>query len=226
MEDNSQKSLFDVLIHKGTLKQSIYKNTLNAFDLVKKVLREKDRIYQERYKASDEKIPFIETEIGEFELQVQFAGDILIFMMHTNVFEFPRMHDVMLSQYIKDDKERSYCGMISIYNFLADSFKYNRLNDIGYMIGRLFINKDNCYFIEGKRELGMLYPNFGNEYFDEAAANKLVESAILYTINFDLLVPPYESLVQVNVGDVRSYMESYNLKTGKRLGFKFQADKE
>jgi len=226
MEENNQPSLFDIIVRKGTLKQKIYQNTVEAFNLIKKVIYAKDKIYRENYTSGKQKIPFIITEAGEFELHVQFAGDILIFVMHTNVFEFSRSHEVMQTQYIREDKERSYCGMISIYNFLADSFKYNRVNDIGYMIGRMFVNKDMCYFIEGKRELGMLYPNFGKEKVDLDSTDKIVSSAILYTINFDLLVPPYESLVQVSVGEMKSIIDSYTLKTGKRLGFKFQADQE
>ena len=44
---------------------------------------------------------------------------------------------------------RTYCGVINMYNFLSDSFKYNRENDLGYLIGRMFINKENT-FVEGK----------------------------------------------------------------------------
>jgi hypothetical protein len=226
MEENKQPTLFDIILHKGSLKQKIYKNTAEAFSLIRDVVYAKDKFYRENYSAGRQMIPFTITEAGEFELHVQFAGDILIFVMHTNVFEFSRSHEVMQTQYIREDKERSYCGIISIYNFLADSFKYNRVNDVGYMIGRMFVNRDMCYFIEGKRELGMLYPNFGKEKVDLATIDKVVSSAMLYTINFDLLVPPYESLVQVSVGEMKSIIDSYTLKTGKRLGFKFQADKE
>ena len=93
-------------------------------------------------------------------MELKFAGDVLIFMMHTNVFEFPRHHEIMRTSYIRDDKNRSYCGIINIYNFLADSFKYNRENDIGYLIGRVFINYENHYYIEGKKELGLIYNDF------------------------------------------------------------------
>jgi len=164
--------------------------------------------------------------MGDFEVKLQFAGDILVFSMHTNIFEFSRYHEVMSTTYIKEDKSRSYCGIINIYNFLTDSFKYNRMNDVGYLIGRIFINKDKCYFIEGKREVGLLYNNFGKEVFDKQASRKVVESAILYAINFDLLTPPFDSVKEISLVEMRSISDSYTLKTGKRLGFKFQADKK
>jgi len=134
------------------------------------------------------------------------------------------MHEVMKTQYINDDKSRSYSGVINVYNFLADSFKYNRMNDVGYMIGRIFINRDKHYFIEGKRELGMLYNNFATSVISQETVTQIVESAILYTINFDLLTPPYDAVKLVTVSEIQASLENMVLKTGKRLGFRFQAD--
>ena len=224
MDASPRQDLFEVLIKKGQLKHKVFSNTHNAFKLIKSAIFDLEAEYKTLYKGHPEAIPFICQDKGDFEVQMQFAGDILIFVMHTNVFEFSRYHDVMLTDYIKDDKTRSYCGIINIYNFLADSFRYNRVNDLGYLIGRIFINKDMSYFIEGKREIGLLYNNFGAEVLNEDAARKILESAILYTLNFDLLTPPYDSLKEVSVAEMMSMMDSLTLKTGKRLGFKFQAD--
>jgi len=71
-----------------------------------------------------------------------------------------RNHQVMSTPYVNKDAYRSYCGIINIYNFLSDSFKYNRINDIGYLICKLFIHKERHYFIERKRKSGFLYNNF------------------------------------------------------------------
>ena len=225
MENTQQSVLFHVLIEKGQLKQQVYRNCLAAFQLIRKIIDQLEKEYKAYYKNDPRVIPFEHQDQGDFETHLKFAGDILIFTMHTNIFEFSRYHDVMTTNYIREDKSRSYCGIINIYNFLADSFKYNRVNDIGYLIGRIFVNKDNSYFIEGKRELGLLYNNFGKEVLDENAALRIVESAILYTINFDLLTPPYDAQKEVSVAEMQSIMDSCMLKTGKRLGFRFQADK-
>lgn len=225
MEFSSNPDLFQIINKKGQLKQLVYRNTLDSINLIKKVITDLRKEYQKKYSLDPQSIPFIQQDRGEFEVHLQFAGDILIFIMHTNVFEFSRYHEVMSTAYIREDKNRSYCGIINIYNFLADSYKYNRVNDIGYLIGRIFINKDKCYFIEGKREVGLLYNNFGQEILDEKAARQIVESAIQYTSNFDLLTPSYDSLKEISLEEMQSMVDSYKLKTGKRLGFKFQADK-
>jgi len=224
MPSSSNPDLFEIINKKGQLKQLVYRNTLESIVLIKKAVTELQKEYQKKYAKDPQAITFIYKDMGEFEVHLQFAGDILIFTMHTNIFEFSRYHEVMTTNYIREDKDRSYCGIINIYNFLADSYKYNRDNDVGYLIGRIFINKDRCYFIEGKREVGLLYNNFGREVLDEQTALNIVESAVLYTINFDLLTPPYDSVKEISLSEMKSKVDSYTLKTGKRLGFKFLAD--
>ena len=81
--------------------------------------------------------------------------------MHTDVFEFDANHLVWQSPYVQADRDNSYCGLINIYNFLSDSFKFNRNADEGYLIGRIFINRERCYFVEGKRQTSMRPIAFG-----------------------------------------------------------------
>jgi hypothetical protein len=192
------------------------------------MIEQMSRNYQTYTKIRKAKfdIPFEVVSRSQFEIELKFGGDILLFMMHTNVFEFSRGHRVMNTSYVKEDEERSYCGVIHVYNFLADSFKYNRLNDVGYLIGRVFINKDKHYFIEGKRELGYLFNNFGQNKLDKEAVKTIVGAAIEYTVNFDLLTPPYENVKEVSLHEMVTALDTLSIKTGKRLGFKFQADED
>ena len=133
----------------------------------------------------------------------------------------------MRTPYIRQDKERSYCGMISIFNFLSDSLKYNRINDIGYMIGRILINKEQHYFVEGKRELAQILNNFSENKFSPEIARKVLHSAIEYTINFDLLLPNYELTKEISVDNILQIEDQgMTIKTAKRLGFRFERDKD
>ncbi|MBN2174717.1 MAG: hypothetical protein JW731_11330 [Bacteroidales bacterium] len=225
-ETQKTKLLFDSLVKKATLKQQVYKNTLESLRLLKSAMENLSHKYSKIDSPAAREIPFTYRDRSEFEAELKFAGDTLVFMMHTNVFEFPRDHEVMKTPYIMDDRDRSYCGIINIFNFLSDSFKYNRVNDIGYLIGRLFINKDKHYFVEGKREIGFLYKSFANANMNKENALSIIESAIYYTINFDLLTPPYDNVKEVSVQEFIAALDSMQIKTGKRLGFKFQADLE
>lgn len=218
--------LFRFMVDKGSLKQKVYNNTLNTLNLVKKVLSGLETEYNEEKINSEFKIPFEYKDKGEFEAEIKFAGDVLVFMMHTNVFEFPKDHFIQNTSYVKEDHSRSFCGIINIFNFLGDSLKYRRINDIGYLIGRIFINVDNHFYIDGKRELRLLPNNFVDTLISEEKVKEIIESSIRYTIGFDLLVPPYDQIKEVTVHEILSTLDAMTMKTGKRLGFKFQADLE
>ena len=219
-----KESLSELVFSKGELKQHVYKSTKESFELFRNTAKELLAQFQERNRQLGKDIRFEFNDRGDFEFEIRFASDLLIFMMHTNVFEFSRNHEVMKSPYIRENPERSYCGVIHVYNFLSDSFIYQRDNDLGYLIGRIFINSDQHYFIEGKRELGMLYNNFNTSVITPESVQSIVESAIEYTTNFDLLSPPYDEIKVVSVGEMRNSFDKKSMVTAKRLGFRFQAD--
>ena len=70
----------------------------------------------------------------------------------------------------------------------------------------------------------MSYNNFNIALINSESVQSIVESAIEYTTNFDLLTPPYDEVKLVSVGEMRSDFDKKSLATGKRLGFRFQAD--
>ncbi|MBQ7985229.1 MAG: hypothetical protein IJ250_06300 [Bacteroidales bacterium] len=209
-------------IHEKTLLlNKVLDNTTAAFELMRSQARNIMEYMSGEY---PDEFEFEDRNHNEFE--IRFGSDILVFMMHTNVFEFSRYHEVMRLPYIQQDKNRSFCGMINIYNFLTDSFDYNRDYDLGYLIGRVFINMDNHYFVEGKREVGFLYSNFNTSLISEESTADIVRSAMEYANNFDLLTPPFDDVKEISVGEIRTTAASKGKITAKRLGFEFQQDKE
>ena len=223
--DPDYSNICQLLIQKGELKQQIYTSTLESMELFKQCAKEFEDYYEENCAEQHPRVTVDYNGKNLHEFKLRFAGDVLIFLMHTNIFEFPRYHEVMKTPYIREDQTRSYCGVIHIFNFLSDSFRYNRINDSGYMIGRIFINKDKHFYVEGKRELAKVLNNFNNRELDKQSVEEILMSAIQYTINFDLLVPEYSNLVEISVNDILQ-IEDQNmiLKTGKRLGFRFEPD--
>ena len=219
-----KEQLSNLIFSKGELKQNVYQATKQSFELFRSTAKGSVEKLQEQNREKGKDLRFEFTDRGDFEFEIRFAGDLLIFMMHTNVFEFSRNHEVMKSQYIRENPERSYCGVIHVYNFLTDSFLYQRDNDLGYLIGRIFVNAEKHYFIEGKRELGMLYNNFNTSVVGDESVRNIIESAIEYTTNFDLLTPPYDEIKVVSVGEMRNNFDKKSIVTAKRLGFRFQAD--
>jgi hypothetical protein len=221
---NTSEAIINLLASKSTTKYQIYDNTLACFNQIKEILISSVEEISSSLNAQNINVPIEYRERGANEVEIKAAADLLIFVMHTNVFEFPKAHAVMQTGYIKQDPMRSYSGTISIYNFLADSFKYNRLNDIGYLIGRIFVNKDSHFIVEGKRQLGFLFNDFALQQVDENSLKKIIHSALQYAIEFDLLIPPFEEVKTVSVHEMNQFNSSVSLKTGKRLGFNYLAD--
>lgn len=220
----AEQLILSTLVEKSGMKQKVYDTTFEAFNMIKDVLHEMSNDLNNNLKGSDKRVKLEYRDRGKFEAEIRVAGDILIFSMHTNVFEFDRDHSIWKLSYVQQDKLNSYCGVINVYNFLTDSFKYNRQDDLGYLIGRLFINRESHYFVEGKRQMGFLYNNFGQAILDKESLRKIIETAILYSLEFDLLVPPYDMVKIASVAQMNTKIESSKLQTGKRLGFKFNSD--
>mgnify|MGYP000262389747 FL=1 len=99
------------------------------------------------------------------------------------------------------------------------------MHDSGYLVGRIFVNKDMHFYVEGKRQLGFLYNDFVNSKLDKKVLGDIVESAMMYTLDFDLYTPPYTNIKEVSVQEIKE-MSQNSIKTGKRLGFRFEADSD
>ncbi|MDD3686325.1 MAG: hypothetical protein PHE56_06115 [Bacteroidales bacterium] len=225
MEDQKdiKQHIIETLKEKSGLKQVVYDHTKNAFKTLKKVLQDIVVEYNSELKDVDERIQLEFRDRGVFEAEVKVAGDLLIFNMHSNIFEFPRNHEIWKDNYYVEEPLMTYSGIINIYNFLADSFKYNRVDDLGYLVGRIFINKDATFFIEGRRELGFNFPAFGKNAVTTENMRTLVESAIAYALKFDLLVPPYNDIKIISVEYMNEKINKHKIQTGKRLGFQYNA---
>ncbi|MBE2247012.1 MAG: hypothetical protein IAE67_07110 [Candidatus Competibacteraceae bacterium] len=224
--NNARNLIVQTLRDKSVHKQEVFSKTKDVFKQLKTTLLEVHNDLLQRTQEEGVRLHFNYQEKGDFEVAFAFAGDTLIFHMHTNVFNFDRSNAIWKTTYVKENENRAYCGVINIYNFLTDSFKYNREQDIGYLIARIFINHEKHYFVEGKRQLGFLYNDFANATIDTSSLTRIIESAVLYSLDFDLLTPGYDQVKQVSVQEIYAHSESLQQRTGKRMGFLFQADND
>lgn len=216
--------IFELLRDKSSMKQDVAAKTEDAFKQFKTQARTIGDQLTTQLKPVDTRLKIEFNDKGNFMFQLRFAGDTLIFYRHSNVFEFEKSHRLWKTPYLTDDPMRAYCGIINVFNFLTDSLLYNRFADRGYLVARIFINKEGHYYVEGKRQLSFLYNNFTEQFFDANAANSVIESAMLYSLDFDLYTPPYDSMKEIGVSDIMEQSTNLNVATAKRLGFRFQAD--
>ena len=65
---------------------------------------------------------------------------------------------------------------------------------------------------------------FGSRKIDHEALVSIIEPAINYSLNFDLLLPPYEENIRVTVAQFNSKLDNSKFTTGKRLSYDFSID--
>ncbi|MFO0358637.1 MAG: hypothetical protein ACK50A_16905 [Sphingobacteriaceae bacterium] len=217
--DNQKETILKLLAEKSVMKQNVYANTIKVFDQMRNASKHITDDFAKEIRSVDNRVTLGYKEFNQQSYQLKVAGDMLQFDMHTNVFEFERSHPIYKSSYVKQNDLNSYCGIISVYNFLADSFKFNRLNDVGFLIARIFVNRENRFFIETKTSLNNRYSNYSDEPITEDNIKDIIQELMIFAVSFDLFIPPYDVVKQVSVMEIQEKASSAVLKTGKRLGY-------
>ncbi len=81
--------ILETLIRKSNLKQQVFDNTFAAFGQLKECLLEMASEFDDELEGKlDKRVRIEYRDRGKYEAQIQIAGEMLIFMMHTNVFDF------------------------------------------------------------------------------------------------------------------------------------------
>ena len=220
-----REKILSAIIDKSSLKQRVFDNTFAVFGELKDALLEMASEIDDALDGKlDRRVRIEYRDRGKFEAQLQVASDLLLVRMHTDVFCFDSNHRIWQNEYVQIDRANAYCGVIDIYDFLSDSFKFNRSADEGYLIGRIFINREKMFFVEGKRQDLVRAESFGKESISRENLISVLESAILYALNFDPLTPPYEANKRVTVEQFNTKMDNSKFVTGKRLDYDFNVD--
>jgi hypothetical protein len=220
--DKNRKIILDLLLNKSALKQNIADDCEKIFTQFKASISKEIDALKEH--INDPRIRLSFKEKGSFEIHVFVGSDVLVFHLHNNVFRLPDDNPLWGTRYFQADDTNGYFGVIYIYNFLAESFIQNRLNDSGYLIGRLFINHDRHFMMEGKGQLGYLFRDIENVVLSEELISLIVQSAFAFALEFDLLIPPYDFVSELSVGEIQVISNNLQLQTGKRLGFKMKSE--
>ena len=216
---SQKEQILKLLKDKSVMKQDVFKNTMATFELLKQAIGEIAQNLKQETEVIDKRIGVMVTETNNYVTQLKVAGDMLEFFMHTNVFQFDKSYVMFKTGYVKKNEYNSYCGIINVYNFLADSFKYNRSEDLGYLVCRIFINREMRFFIEAKGMMGSKYASFSDGPINKEQLLEVINDLIIYVISFDLFTPPFDTVKQVSVGEIQEKVSSINLRIGKRLGY-------
>ena len=95
------------------------------------------------------------------------------------------------------------------------------MHDSGFLIARIFINKDNHFFVEGDKQLGFLFNDFIHQQIDIPQINNIINVLMIYALNFDLQTPNFNDVKEVFVHQILDMNNNQKIKTAKRMGYKF-----
>ena len=219
-------NLVQTILSKGGLSKDVTDKTYDVLQGIKKVLKEYETVLKREVGKSDSRIRIHYKDRSNFEAEIKVADDMLLFVMHSNALVFDHGHPVWKNSYVRLDESRATVGMISIYNFLSDSFKFERRNDTGHLVARIFVNRENHFFIEGKRQLGVLFNDYGTHIANPELLKSIVEQALIFSLEIDVAVPGYDAMKEITVYEAMINTMQSTVSTGKRLGFKFEGEGE
>lgn len=214
-----QESLVETLRTKSVWKQNTSLNTKKHFEILKSILQELATELSTQLAQVAPSLKVSYEELSPFDVQLMFSGDVLIFSMHTNTFEFDPEHVIHKNIYTAQQKLRSMCGMIQVYNFLSDSVRYQRMNDVGYLIARIFINAEDHFFVDGNKQLMFHFSDFSTLMMTKESMKNLIGRCLQYALDFDLYVPPFDTVREISLAQKWQTTTEHSVATGKRLGF-------
>ncbi|MGI4862291.1 MAG: hypothetical protein ACRYFZ_00090 [Janthinobacterium lividum] len=204
---------------KASAKQAIFRATQAAFDVLRQVSQELClELTQKITTTVDASVRIEYYPVNGMEFHIRFSGDLLVFVMHSNIVTFPDNFGPMTTPYVQDDFRRRFFGHIMAYNFMADSIKYQRLNDPGYLVGRLLVNIDSHYFLEGVQQLELPDHDMSATPITPEAMRLFVESAMIAAVNNDLIAPPMTDIQKITV---KQKLENQQVSRASKVGFSF-----
>jgi hypothetical protein len=206
-----------LLQSKSAAKQTTYKHLLAAFSMLSKESKRITTELKKRAAPADKDVTIEFREINEHEFQVKIAGDLLIFVLHTNIVTFADSHVIMQDPYMKEQEVNRYFGQINIYNFMSDSLKFNRVNDPGYLLARLMINHDNRFFIEGEGQLSTLFSKISEKPITNEPLDALVKISLAIAIENDLVAMPYPDVKFITL--YQKLEHTPDMGGGQKIGF-------
>ena len=209
---------------KSSAKQAIFRATQAAFDVLRQASQELClELTQKITTTLDPSVRIEYYPVNGMEFHIRFSGDLLVFVMHSNIVTFPDTFGPMTTPYVQDDFRRRFFGHIMAYNFMADSIKYQRMNDPGYLVGRLLVNIDSHYFLEGVQQLELPDHDMSSNPITPDAMRLFVESAMIAAVNNDLIAPPMNDIQKITV---KQKFENQQVSRASKVGFSFSHEQQ
>ncbi len=217
MNQDPTQNIVELLLNKSSVKQKTYRNVCKAFKLLEKEAKDLIKDINSRTAERDKDIKLSVENINLQEFHIRIAGDLLVFVLHTNIITLPEDYEYNKSSYVADQPLRKYMGQINVYNFMSDSFEFNRLNDPGYLVARLLINYENYFIVEGDRQIGFMFESVSGKPLEKIDLDVMIKLIITQAAENDLVVPPFPQIRKITVREKLNKTQS--MGAGNKIGF-------
>ncbi|SMD41772.1 hypothetical protein SAMN00777080_0303 [Aquiflexum balticum DSM 16537] len=198
------------------LKYNLFESTEKLFGELEIICRE---LMQEIIETNKEEkpIPLKIEKINDYEFIFRIGGDVLIFILQSNIVRLPDDTYLSKSKYLKKDVSLRYFGQILIYNFLSDTLTFGRLEDPGYLIGRILLNRENKFFLEGDRKIVFNFPELKDNPVSKEKMRDLVEQLVVSVLENDLLAPAFQDIMLISYHQKLEHTSS--MGNPQKIGF-------
>lgn len=219
---DKRSDIIELLNSKVSFKQDLADYAVEMFEEFKQIAQNELDALRNNIEDQRIRLDFIDKSEHEFTLFV--GNDALVFQLQRDIYKLPDENPMWDTAYLSGEESNGYFAIVNIYNFLVESIEKNRLNDIGYLVGRVFVNNDEHFITEGNGQLGFLFRDLADMEVNEGILREIIQSSISYALEFDMITPPYEMIRDVSVIEIQAISSELQQGHGKRMGFKFDAD--
>lgn len=224
LEKDALEYIVEQLKAKATIKQLIYRNLKEVFEQMREEGRRIIGDLEDRITGIDTSVVVGYEESGDFEFSLNFGGDTLVFYMQSNIITFKEDYPLMQSPYVLESPFRKYFGHITVYNFLSDSIRYNRLDDQGYLIARLLVNSEKHFLVEGSGQLNFLFQDLASNVISNDWLRLIIEKAIAEAMDKDLIGPKYPEIRSITLK--QKIGQQLAAIRGQKIGFQLNTDNQ
>lgn len=224
MQQDPTEHIAQLLMTKSGVKQVTYRNVCQVFKSLRRQAIDLINEINSKTDSKDEDIILSVNEISDQEFHVKVAGDLLVFFLHTNIVSLTDEYAYNKSDYVTENPARKYLGQINVYNFMADSFKFNRMHDPGYLLARLMVNFENRFIVEGDRQIHFLFQNVSEKPVSTADLSILIQLIITQAVENDLVAPPFQKIRGITLQQKLAKTEV--MGGGNKIGFQMSSQQD
>ena len=209
---------------KSKVKQQTFRSLCETFKEMKLVAKAVVEKINSQINSKDKDISIKVINVSDHEFHIKMAGDLLIFIMHTNIVTLDPNHGFNKSEYVQESPLRKYLGQINVYNFMSDSLTYNRLNDPGYLVARLSMNYEKHFLVEGEKQLSFMFDSVSKKPISKTDINIIIQLVLSQAIDSDLVTRPFPEIRAITLNE--KILKTRALGGGYKIGFQMTSSDE